>query len=139
MSRSFIAGVLAASLAIAGLSALPARAADADDVARFVGAAATLFILGKIIESKRDDKDHASVATKSRPRGHAALPGSCLHYVGRGGHRPVLGAHCLKRSYRGYHHLPNACRVSVWYKGRDRAAYGLRCLNQRGYRVAGRH
>ncbi|SHH50542.1 hypothetical protein [Marivita hallyeonensis] len=54
MSRKFIAAVLAVSTTLAAFSAAPARAASEDDIARLLGAAATLFIIGKAIESSRD-------------------------------------------------------------------------------------
>ena len=46
MSRKFIAAVLAISTTLATFSAAPARAASEEDIAKILGAAATIFILG---------------------------------------------------------------------------------------------
>jgi len=55
MSRKFISGILAASIAISALSAVPARANERD-AARVVAGLTALFILGKAIENGRRDK-----------------------------------------------------------------------------------
>lgn len=69
MSRKFIAAVLAVSTTLAAFSAAPARAASDEDVARFLGSAAALFIIGKAIESARDDdKKKSSVVHYDRNR-----------------------------------------------------------------------
>lgn len=58
MSRKFIAAVLAVSTTIAAFTAAPARAASEEDIARILGAAATVFIIGKAIQHSRDkDRD----------------------------------------------------------------------------------
>ena len=55
MSRKFIAAVLAVSTTIAAFTAAPARAGNEEDIARILGAAATIFIIGKAIQNSRDD------------------------------------------------------------------------------------
>lgn len=55
MSRKFIAAVLAVSTTIAAFTAAPARAGSEEDIARILGAAATIFIIGKAIQSSRKD------------------------------------------------------------------------------------
>lgn len=55
MSRTFIAAVLAISTTLAAASAVPARAASEEDIAKLLAGAATIFIIGKAIQSSRDD------------------------------------------------------------------------------------
>lgn len=162
MSRRFIAGVLAAALTITAFAAAPARAADRDDIARFVGAATTLFILGKIIEQeRRDDRAGAVVHRPSPPRhepryeprheprphhnafqgGHggprhmAPLPARCLRDSPVAGTRYVMGVACLRQNYRGVDRLPAACRLEGYVGGRWREGYSVRCLRGRGYTI----
>ncbi len=54
MSRTFIAAVLAISTTIATVSAVPARAASEEDIAKLLAGAATVFIIGKAIQNSRD-------------------------------------------------------------------------------------
>jgi len=71
MSRRFIAIVLAVSTTIAGFSAAPARAASEEEIARLLAGAATVFIIGKAIQSARDkdrDDDKRKVVTRHDPK-----------------------------------------------------------------------
>lgn len=54
MSRKFIAGVLAASLVVTGFSAAPLRAAEARDVAKVIGGAALVYMIGKAVSEARE-------------------------------------------------------------------------------------
>ncbi|WP_226628005.1 hypothetical protein [Alloyangia pacifica] len=56
MSRKFIAGVLAASLIVTGFNAAPARAAEPQDVAKVLGGAALIYIIGKAVSEARADE-----------------------------------------------------------------------------------
>ncbi|MDU8911400.1 hypothetical protein [Aestuariicoccus sp. MJ-SS9] len=58
MSRKFIATVLAVSVTITGLSVIPARASEAEDIARILGTAATLYILGNTAQRAEDGRTH---------------------------------------------------------------------------------
>ncbi|MFD1341983.1 hypothetical protein [Litorisediminicola beolgyonensis] len=81
MSRKFIAAVLSVSLVTAGVSASPARAAEAEDIARALGGIATVLVIGKLIRDARDEdnakteaerrKDAAREAEKERREAHA--------------------------------------------------------------------
>ncbi|SDG51340.1 hypothetical protein [Alloyangia pacifica] len=58
MSRKFIAGVLAASLVVTGFSAAPSRAAEARDVAKVIGGAALVYMIGKAVsEARAEDRE----------------------------------------------------------------------------------
>ena len=54
MHRKFIAVVLAASVAITGFSAAPARADE--DVAKFIAGVVALGLIGAAINDAKDDK-----------------------------------------------------------------------------------
>ena len=113
MARKLIATLAAAALSLTTLTATPARAADPDDVARFLGAAATLFIIGKAIESSKDTRRHqpqaqAQTAHKphkpNKPQYHqpprqAHIPQVVPNRGGGGGHhaRAPLPAECLRQ------------------------------------------
>lgn len=73
MTKRLAAPVLAAALALAGLAApTPARAADAEDLARALFGAATLFVIVKSL----DDNDG-----RKRQAAHGATPRYQPHYV----------------------------------------------------------
>ncbi|MFZ5962355.1 hypothetical protein ACOXXX_05325 [Thalassococcus sp. BH17M4-6] len=61
MSRKFIATILAAALTVTGFAATPARANDAEALARILGTAATVYIIGNAIKNSRDDDDRVRV------------------------------------------------------------------------------
>lgn len=160
MRKSILTTVLAATLSLTSLPA-PAQAADADDVARFLGAAATLFIIGKAIEQSGDHKKkeekkkdrHPQVVHQDplprvidRPGGHngyrdrprlAPLPQQCLLRVSGADTKFVMGQRCLSRNYASARPLPQACRTPVQTNRGVRPAYSVRCLRGQGYQVAG--
>ena len=157
MTRKFMGAVVALSVAISGLTATQTRAGDAENVARILGAAATLFIIGKAIEQNRG-KDHKPKVYTHRPAdplprvigrpgdretGHdrfraAPLPAQCLLQVDGGGTRYVMGERCLSRNYASARPLPGDCRMQVQTDRGPRPAYSVRCLRGKGYEVAGR-
>lgn len=165
MSRKFIAAVLAVATSIAAVTAAPARAASEEDIARILGAAATVFIIGKAIEQSRDkDRDDhkkntyvgsnsqkykphvqpnrhytppKAVPRHARPnRGKAALPAQCVQRVNSGRVNRVVMEHCLDRSFRGARNLPRSCRMTVSTGHGRRTAYALPCLRDHGYSIA---
>jgi hypothetical protein len=161
MSRRFIAAVLAVSTTIATLTAAPAHASNDEDIARILGAAATIFIIGKAIENSRDrdrKDDRADVYTKKnrvfdqqnshRPvpqvvqrgvRGQhstAALPAQCVRQITGGQVNRVVMERCLERNYRSARDLPRACKITVATNRGRTGAYKLPCLRQRGYTLA---
>ncbi len=160
MSRKFISAVLAASLTITTLGAVPARADQGDDLAKFLGVAATLLILGKALDNHKQDKKQKKATVqqpKQKPRAkprseyHAGkdrwqrralqpLPQRCVRRVeGKNHDRIVVGQRCLDRNYFSARPLPGECRVRIGQpSGRDVRGYGLRCLRRNGYEVARR-
>lgn len=159
MSGRFITSVLVAGAFIAALAAAPAQAADRDDVKRFIGAVAGLYILGQAIEHGKvevheTDRRRYGERKSYRHRGHdhrrygkkghrsqrwhrAPLPRYCIRRVGGRGHdRYALSGYCLRHNYRAQ--LPRSCRTRAWYKGRSRPVYSIGCLRSRGYQLARR-
>ncbi len=160
MSRKFIAAALIVSTTIAAFSAAPARAASDEDIAKILGAAATIFIIGKAIESSRsNDSDKKTkkvvihnnkhVAAKNRshiptvvPREHrprhkqVALPRNCVRKITGGDVRRVIMKPCLRRNNVRTDVLPRACRITVATNRGHRQAYKLPCLRNRGYTLA---
>lgn len=152
MSRKFITGVVAISALIATLSASPVRAGDHDDVAKFLGAAATLFIIGKAIQhesNKREKPKARPVETqptfvapgyhdqvhKQRVR-KPALPRACLREVRGARTKYVMGRKCLQRNNIAVNRLPQACKFNVRGNRGVRSVFAVRCLRNKGYRLA---
>ena len=159
MSRKFIAGVLALSCSITLFSTAPARAGDPEDIGRFVGAVATLYIIGRIIDEATDGD--ARVTVHSRPGGYVnthgrgrdvhyrgrhdrpgvhsrgkAIPAQCLRRVQSRHTLYVAPVRCLQRTMRGAHRLPQVCRTRAQFRHGVRSVYSVRCLRHRGYRIA---
>ena len=117
---------LAAAIALAGLGA-PARAADPQDVARLVGAATTLFLLGKIIQDRQDDRrDKASHRAPERSPAFRDRARYEPHWSGdrHRGYRQAPQRHAGRA-------LPRACRIETRH---GPARYEGRCLYRYGYR-----
>ena len=80
MSRPFIASIVAASIAITGLSAAPARAET--DLGSALAGLTTLFILGKIISDSNDRKSEPEVVyVKPKPKVVYVQPKPKVVYV----------------------------------------------------------
>ncbi|MFA8384938.1 MAG: hypothetical protein ACEPO2_04895 [Pelagibaca sp.] len=164
MSRKFIAAVLAVSTTIAGFSAMPARAASEEDIAKLLAGAATVFIIGKAIQNSRDKErkdngvrhytpdDRFGYVTKpvptyerpipkvvprqGRPRHGSVLPASCVRRIEGGRVERVVLSRCLERSNISSQSLPKACRMDVQTRRGAAKAYALPCLRHRGYTLA---
>jgi len=149
--------LIAGSIAIAGMTATPARA-ESEDVAKVIAGIAALAIIAKALDDDHrgnvhrtrpyPDRDHYDRKHHERYKPHPVrkhrphharkiLPSKCVrrHETHRG--RVVfLGRHCLKNNYRHFSRLPNACRVKTHtYKGM-RYGFQISCLRNRGYRMA---
>lgn len=140
MHRKFITLIIAASLAVTGLSAAPARA-DAEDAAKVIAGVAALAILGAAIADAKDDNDRVTrnrghLRNDSRKRGHGK---KWDHRRGHDQwdkrHRSNNHARPLpKRVKRKL--LPGACKTEVRVRGGDRlSGFGRHCL-QRNYGYA---
>ncbi|MGR3502427.1 hypothetical protein [Pseudaestuariivita sp.] len=137
-----------------------------DEWARILAGAATVVILGAALdnahkqqkrEKKKDKPKKKQVYHKPAPKAqshhwnkhgyqpprhthtqHAHLPRHCVMYVPKrhGGEYRTLSRHCLKRHYPNVRALPKVCRESVKLHGDWRAAFKIRCLKDKGYRLA---
>ncbi len=156
MHRKFIALIVAAAVAVTGVSASRAQAADAHDI---LGGLAAIALLGAAIKRySRDTRnqnvsrygDHAYIAPNVQPHRNYTdhirplpervkrydLPQRCLKTLdGYSNQRPLLGIKCLKKHYKHAAKLPEACKVGFWNGKQVRHAFEPACLRQQGYRV----
>jgi hypothetical protein len=135
MSRPFIAAILATSLAITSFAAAPARAANNEDLAKFLFGATALVIIGKALsDNDRNKANHSETRPRPRPYNKKELPRRCLTRAETAvGEARVYRAKCLNRHYSRADRLPQACRLPIWtHKGR-KPGYLARCLRDRGY------
>lgn len=146
--RTFIALILAASVAITGMSAAPARADN--DVGKVVAGIAVLGLLGAALHrhNTRDRRReqvtrpyHPQPAPRPLPPqvSRYDLPAQCVKYFPnfRDG-RSLVGKNCLNRNYSYVHALPQSCKVTFWNGNKNRTAYKPRCLKNHGYRLVNR-
>lgn len=162
MHRKFIALIIATAVAITGISASNARAADTRDI---LGGLAAIAIVGAAIHhySKQERKQevtrnhrhsykphkHKKRAFKSTKKKHHKLrplpgrvarydlPQRCLRTFGNySNSHPLLGPSCLKKHYKHAGSLPSQCKVGFWNGKKVKRAYEPNCLRQHGYRVA---
>lgn len=132
MSRKLTSLILAASLATTSMAA-PARASDADDIAKFLGVAATLFIIGKAIEDNSSQKSHKPAPQPTYKSKHD----DWKHKDKRGADQSRYGHQGKPRGHvqaPAKTPLPNACLTRVEGQG-TRYALGQRCL-ERNYQSA---
>ncbi|WP_170457356.1 hypothetical protein [Ruegeria arenilitoris] len=151
MHRKFIALVVATAVAITGVSASQAKAADAHDI---LGGLAAIAIIGAAVNHYNKEKRKESVTRQNNyvhqpqnvrpdhirplPRRVARydLPQRCLKtYNGYSKKRPLLGPNCLEKHYKHANSLPQQCKVGFWDGKKVRRAYEPACLRQKGYRV----
>lgn len=158
MSRKFIASILAASIAVTGISAAPAQASD-DDLFRFLAGATALVIIGKAINGDNDHrrpqdaygyqhkdqhKSRSNHTPNSKSNAHRnsnhRLPSRCLVSIRTNkGFQHAYGSRCLRSNDVSVYNLPNACRVT----GDDprnvvRTGYLAKCMRNRGYQTTAR-
>lgn len=139
----FTAGLLALSMATAGISAAPARAGE-EELALALGGLVTLFVIGKALENKGDDKvkvtqpPHHDQRRPGNDWGHDfRIPNTCVMSAGRGNkHRLVVLENCVERETRQSRvRLPRACETRVHTRHGKREAYDVGCLSNFGYRI----
>lgn len=133
----------AAALALALGAALPARAADRDDIAKALVAA---LVVGAIIHevNDRDDRKKPSSAPapesiyKKKRREHVpVVPSVCaMEFEGERRSVTVYPERCLRREGISERLLPRHCAkdARIWGK-RDRI-YSERCLRDAGFKLA---
>ncbi|WP_170364878.1 hypothetical protein [Ruegeria arenilitoris] len=151
MHRKFIALVVATAVAITGVSASQAKAADAHDI---LGGLAAIAIIGAAVNHYNKEKRKERVTRQNNyvhqpqnvrpdhirplPRRVARydLPQRCLKtYNGYSKKRPLLGPNCLEKHYKHANSLPQQCKVGFWDGKKVKRAYEPACLRRKGYRV----
>lgn len=151
MHRKFIALVVATAVAITGVSASQAKAADAHDI---LGGLAAIAIIGAAVNHYNKEKRKERVTRQNNyvhqpqnvrpdhirplPRRVARydLPQRCLKtYNGYSKKRPLLGPNCLEKHYKHANSLPQQCKLGFWDGKKVKRAYEPACLRQKGYRV----
>ncbi len=153
MHRKFIALIIATAIAITGISASQARAADARNI---LGGLASLAIIGAAVHHYQDEKreeekarrhKHKKKQAKKKAQKHPVrplpnrvarydIPQRCLRtFNAYSSTRPLLGPNCLKKHYKHADSLPHQCKVGFWNGKKVKRAYEPACLRQNGYRV----
>ncbi len=151
MHRKFIALIVATAIAVTGVSASQARAADTGDI---LGGLAAIAIIGAAVnhynKEKRRDRPsrqyhhvykepkivHPHVRPVPKRVARYDLPHRCLRTIkGYGPNRQLLGPKCLKKHYKHANSLPNQCKVGFWNGKKVKRGYEPACLRQQGYRV----
>lgn len=151
MHKKFIALIIAAAVAVTGISASQARAADTGDILTGLAAIA---ILGAAVnhytKDKREDKverhynnhvyqSHKKKRHKAKPLPKRVkrynIPQRCLRTYEGYGNRPLLGTKCLSKHYKHANSLPQQCKVGFWNGHKVKRAYEPACLRHHGYRV----
>ena len=155
MQRSFTS-LLAAVATVSALTftamAVPARAGNNDEFAKFVAGALTLYMLGQVIDGNvtvtRQSQPNTLASPFDRDRSHYGyrdriIPDVCVFEIrdrhSRSRIREVVGRDCLKNTLRGRRDLPGQCKDEIRLRHNSKLdVYDMRCLRRFGYRVAGR-
>lgn len=161
--RSFISIILAAAIAITGMTAAPAQARDRDDIAKWIAGAAALAIIGSAIaENRRDDSvtryrgydNNFRHYNKNKRYSHGhkkhyknygrnrayELPSKCVRKVrSHYGEIYGYGRRCMLNNYSHFNSLPHDCVVQGWNpNGQARTVYNGNCLSNYGYYLSDR-
>lgn len=137
MSRKFISTVLAASLAITAFAAKPVEAASEEDIARILAGAATIFIIGKAIQSSRDnDKDDKKKSKSHKDRKDRDRYKPQKH-MSRKHDRYDRHDHGRRSYGNRAAPLPQHCQVTARTRSGHETLFGARCLD-RSYQSARR-
>ncbi|MDX1782513.1 MAG: hypothetical protein R3256_14520 [Thalassovita sp.] len=151
MSRKFIATILAASLTITSISAVPAHAGN-KDLARFLAGATALVIIGSALGSDKAQASTRRETPAARPQvpydhrhdhwhrdTHSkTLPGYCRSSIWTpNGRKRFLDRRCVNRNYDHARQLPKQCQITAGSKpGHGRRGYSIRCLKKHGFEIA---
>ncbi len=143
--RQFIATVLAAAVAMTGLTAAPARADN--DAAKVIAGVAALAIIGAAVADANKSKRPKVIYPAPRAYGHHKHHARHKGYKAHKRHRAHQRHNRYNRHvepYRGHRQggviprratnrvaLPNACLIA---NNGGRAVYSARCLERRGLR-----
>lgn len=127
--RSFIAIILAAALAVTGMTTTTARA-DNDDVAKWIAGAVALGLIGAAIaEEKKRERRRDQAVARQHNKGYAnvnkgyAQGKQKQHVYGHSGNTRKHGAKQDRQRF-----LPQSCQVRVRNHQGTVGGFGQRCL-----------
>lgn len=142
--RRFVATVAGAAVALGLMTAaaVPARASDAEDLAKALAAIAAVAIIAKALDNDRNRPDPVQVpgwGHGGRPapgwdHGARRLPAQCaIDVPGRHRTHTVYSENCLRRAgVEG--RLPRRCEQEVRIRGRFVTVFPEPCLIEAGFR-----
>lgn len=142
LPKPLAAAALALAVTIGSFTATTTAArADNDNLRTFLGAAASLVILGHIIEENRNHPRYVPVPPTRHvtpglvPVPRFVAPSTCFsHYRGPNLQLRGFGAHCM-HSHVPYHaSLPDRCLEHVFTYQGWRYVYDAQCLYSNGWR-----
>ena len=161
MTRRFLALFLSTAIALGGFTLRPAYAADGKDVAAGVLGLLALYAIAREIDDngKKKKKKKAPVSQSHHHNGYThshsgygahkakpptrfgrktTVPAQCIRANDyRNGPSRFVTQRCLSKT--GYtSKLPKQCAFTYRGRQRDPRAYGVRCLQHKGYRVEAR-
>lgn len=150
MTKSLLAFVLSATLAVTGLAAAPARA-DTNDIGKVLLGVAAIAVIAKVASDNKKQRAAPvySAPTRNETRNHAApipqrhvranrkeLPRACFgQYDTRRGALRGFGARCLQNNMRHHVRLPAACAQQVRTRHGRETIYAARCMRDYGYTI----
>lgn len=144
MTKTLLASVLAAAIAVTSVSATPVRAADNGEIGRFLLGVGALFAIGSALSNSQNNRGHVTrnkpqreVTVSPRPQGRKFVPTACLR-VNQFNHGPrrYFPRRCLHRNMRASQRLPGNCLRTVWSDRGQRSVYAARCLRNHGWRFS---
>ena len=145
MTRTLIASILAATMAVTSFSASPVHAGNNDDFAKFLLGDGTLFIIGSALSNRNKHRPHVQRVHpypdsdyNYRPRVRRNIvPGACFRrFETRHGVIRGFGVRCLRSNMHNFHALPGGCRVRVYVPNIGKHnIYRARCLRNNGWRM----
>ena len=143
MTKSLAAFLLAAVMALTSLTPQQARAADAEDIAKFVIGALVLYGIADAIDDNNNRKSTARKVNRETEaqrrerlrKARYTLPTGCIltHRQRHGEKRRVFGNQCLRNNFHHYAKLPNRCFRRFDTVRGPRVGWGMRCLRRQGY------
>ncbi len=146
----FLAGALAATMALTSFGATPAMAKPSEGVRVLQGLAA-LYIIGRVIEGSRDNtpravqphvtRRHGGYQPRDRrvaPHRRASVPQKCFRtFRTRAGLVRGYASKCVAKNAPRLN-LPQHCRTRISTNEGLRKVYHSSCLRRHGYHVANR-
>jgi len=140
MTKTFISGILAASLTLTSIGAAPAYADGRNDLRNILTGLAIIAIIGAAIDQNNGRGNGSATVNRPSyggnaiPRNQRRLPTRCFRQANtRNGPLNFFGRGCLQNNYRFTRLLPQRCEITVRTRNGNRQGYLARCLRRAGY------